>query len=235
MRNIAIIPARSGSKGLKDKNIKILNGKPMIAYSIFAAQESGLFDEIMVSTDSEKYAEIAREYGANVPFLRTEKSSTDTAGSWDVVVEVLENYREQGRLFETVCLLQPTSPLRLSRDIINGYTQLKLKEADYITSMSECEHSPLWTTVLDESFSLSEFKKNLKELPRQKLQSYYRINGAVYIRKIEYDNEHVFLKNNKEYAYIMDKERSVDIDTEYDFLIAEALMNRNKQRIGAKA
>ena len=89
MRNIAIIPARSGSKGLKDKNIKILEGKPLLAYSIEAANESGIFDEVMVSTDSKVYAEIACKYGANVPFLRTEELSNDVAGSWDVVKHVL--------------------------------------------------------------------------------------------------------------------------------------------------
>lgn len=226
MRNIAIIPARSGSKGLKDKNIKLLNGKPLIEYSIVAAQESELFDEIMVSTDSEKYAEIARECGAKVPFLRSEGTSSDLAGSWDVVIEVLENYRKQGKVFDTVCLLQPTSPLRTASDIINGYTQLRIKEADFVTSMSECEHSPLWTTVLDDTLSLSDFKKKVKEMPRQKLQSYYRINGALYIRRIEYYKEKIILKNDKEFAYIMDKERSVDIDTEFDFIIAEALIKR---------
>ena len=98
MKNIAIIPARSGSKGLPDKNIKILNGVPLIAYSIKAALDSGVFDTVMVSTDSEKYAEIARNYGAEVPFLRSEKNSSDTAGSWDVVKEVLlQNLRHKIR------------------------------------------------------------------------------------------------------------------------------------------
>jgi len=82
MKNMAIIPARAGSKGLKDKNIKLLNGKPMLAYTIEAAKESGLFEEIMVSTDSEKYAEIAKQWGASVPFLRPVELSNDTASSW---------------------------------------------------------------------------------------------------------------------------------------------------------
>ena len=92
MQNIAIITARSGSKGLKNKNIKELCGKPLLVYSIEAAKASGLFDEIMVSTDSKKYADIARSYGANVPFLRSEANSGDKASSWDVVQEVLERY-----------------------------------------------------------------------------------------------------------------------------------------------
>ena len=96
MKNIAIIPARSGSKGLRDKNIKELNGKPLLAYSIEAAKKSNIFDDIMVSTDSEKYAQIAKKYGANIPFLRSEANSGDKADSWSVVVEVLENYQKTG-------------------------------------------------------------------------------------------------------------------------------------------
>lgn len=106
MENIAIIPARSGSKGLPDKNIIDFCGHPLIYYTIKAAQESGCFDEIMVSTDSSKYAKIAKMYGANVPFLRSEKMSSDNARSWDTVREVLLNYKQMGKMFEYVALLQ---------------------------------------------------------------------------------------------------------------------------------
>ena len=95
MKNLAIIPARSGSKGLKDKNIRLLNAKPLLAYSIEAALEAQLFDTVMVSTDSEKYADIARQYDAKVPFLRSENNSSDTASSWDMVEEVLKTYENK--------------------------------------------------------------------------------------------------------------------------------------------
>ena len=117
MKNIAIIPARSGSKGLKDKNIRLLNGKPLLAYSVEAALESEQFDEVMVSTDSEKYAEIAKEWGANVPFLRSAELSSDTATSKDVILDVLKRYAESGQVFDTFSLLQPTSPLRTAENI----------------------------------------------------------------------------------------------------------------------
>lgn len=97
VKNMAIIPARSGSKGLKDKNIKLMNGKPLLSYTIVAAKESGMFDEIMVSTDSQKYADIAIQYDARVPFFRSAENSSDTASSWDMVLEVLNNYKELGR------------------------------------------------------------------------------------------------------------------------------------------
>ena len=112
MKSIAIIPARSGSKGLIDKNIRLLCGKPMLAYSIEAAEKSEIFDVVHVSTDSEQYAEIAKNYGADVPFLRGEELSNDTANTWDVVRYVLKKYKELGKYFDVVMVLQPTSPLR---------------------------------------------------------------------------------------------------------------------------
>lgn len=229
MKNIAIIPARSGSKGLKDKNIRVLGDKPLIAYSIDAAKASGLFDEIMVSTDSEKYAEIAKVYGASVPFLRSVEQSSDSAGSWDVVKEVLHGYRYLGKEFDTVCLLQPTSPLRKPEDIVSAYDQLKQMAGDSITSVCEMDHSPLWSMVLPGDKSLTEFRKNLKNVPRQKLSTYYRINGAVYIREIEYAQNGIALKEQKEYAYIMDRRNSVDIDTIEDFELAEFYILKDKK------
>lgn len=225
MNNLAIIPARSGSKGLKDKNIKLLNGKPLLAYSIDAAIESKRFSHIMVSTDSMEYADIAKQCGAEVPFLRSEKTSSDVAGSWDVVIEVLEKYRELGLQFDTVCLLQPTSPLREPEDIAGGYTELEQKRADAITGVCEMEHSPLWATTLQENLSLAEFRKSLAEVPRQMLQTYYRINGALYIRRVAYEDGKIDIKDQKEYAYVMERSRSVDIDTIDDFVMAEYYIN----------
>ena len=117
MCSIAIIPARSGSKGLPGKNIKPLNGKPLLAYSIEAALASGRFDTVHVSTDSERYADIARQYGADEPFLRSAEASSDTASSEDAIREVLRRYEEMGQRFDAFMLLQPTSPLRTADDI----------------------------------------------------------------------------------------------------------------------
>lgn len=222
MKNIAIIPARSGSKGLKNKNIKLLNGKPLLGYSVEAAQKTGLFDEIMVSTDSEQYAVVARKCGAKVPFLREEGLSSDSAGSWDVVRDVLKKYFEQGRCFDTVCLLQPTSPLRDAVDIKRGYEVLQEKDADAVTSVCEVDHSPLWMMTLPEDDSLAMFRTKMQDgVPRQQLETYYRLNGAVYIRKIRYEGEKAVLQEKREYALIMERNKSIDIDTELDFNFAE--------------
>lgn len=226
MNHLAIIPARSGSKSLRDKNILPLNGKPLIAYSIEAARASGVFSEVLVSTDSPRYADIARSCGANVPFLRSETASSDTASSWDVAREVLRRYSDIGRWFDSVCLLQPTSPLREPEDIVAGYEAFHQKNADAITAVCEMDHSPLWATTLDSDLSLAAFRKTLMDLPRQMLKPFYRINGALYIRRIRYGENEIEILEKREYAYIMDRRKSVDIDTLEDFEYAAYLFGK---------
>jgi len=223
VRNLAIIPARSGSKGLKNKNIKDLLGKPLIQYSIDAAIQSGVFDEIMVSTDSDKYAEIARKCGASVPFIRNDETSSDVASSWDVVREVVDSYKRSGKEFDTVCLLQPTSPLRTASDIKAAYELFDLKHAKSVVSVCEVDHSPKWCNVLDESLSLNGFIKQDDAKARQLVGKYYRLNGAIYIVRLKNFLEANVLYCDGSYAYKMKRENSVDIDTELDFVIAKAL------------
>lgn len=228
MKNIAIIPARSGSKGLKDKNIKLLNGKPLMWYSIDAAIKSRQFEEIMVSTDSEEYATIAKSLGANVPFLRSKMTSHDNASSWDVVSEVLRKYNALGMQYDTVMLLQPTSPLRSSSDIINSFKLLEQKKADSIVSVCEVDHSPLWSNTLPNDRNMGTFiRPEIKENTiRQKLPVYFRLNGAIYLSKIDYSSMSFTLYNEKCFAYEMSQEKSIDIDTSLDFMFAEFLMNK---------
>lgn len=226
MKRIAIIPARSGSKGLKDKNIKIINGKPLIAYTIDAAINSNMFDKIFVSTDSSKYADIAMQYGADASFLRSEENSSDTAGSWDVVREVIDKLKQQGEEYDEVMLLQVTSPLRTSEDIVKAIDLLHEKNGNAVVSLTECDHSPLWSNVLPEDMNMDDFeKKEYKDLPRQMLPTFYRYNGAIYLvtAKELQNKEHMFEMGC--FAYVMPRERSVDIDAEIDFIIAETLMN----------
>ena len=229
MSNIAIIPARSGSKGLKDKNIKLLGGKPLIAYSIEAALQSGIFSSVMVSTDSEKYAEIARAYGAEVPFLRSEDTSSDSASSWDVVKEVLNKYAHQGEKFTMFTLLQPTSPLRTYKDIQNAYHLFNENSAVSVVSVCEMEHSPLWSNTLPENGSLAGFLSRANNAQRQKLNKYYRINGAIYMVSCEAFDADDNIYRDGGFAYIMPSEASIDIDTELDFKIAETIF---KSQIG---
>ena len=225
MKNIAIIPARSGSKGLKDKNIKLLNGKPLMAYTIEAALSSEQFDEVMVSTDSEKYAEIAKSFGAKVPFLRSAETSTDKASSWDTVAEVLCRYAENSRTFDSLCLLQPTSPFRTAEDINNAYELYNSKANFAVISVCEAEHSPLWCGRLPESGEFLNFINQEAMKQRQAGGKFYRLNGAIYIVNCEKFKTDRYFYQSGSFAYIMPQERSIDIDTNIDFKYAEFLMN----------
>lgn len=230
MRNLAIIPARSGSKGLKDKNIRLLNGQPLLKYSIDAAISSNLFDEIMVSTDSSIYAEIAKAAGASVPVLRSEVNSSDKASSSNVIIEVLNYYKQVGKNFDTFCLLQPTSPLRKAEDIIRAYELFIRKSAKAVVSVCEAEHTPLWCNVLNEDCSLENFLPVEATGQRQNYKQYYRINGAIYIVDIQQylEDNNLYVKNC--YAYIMNRKNSVDIDTIDDFEYAEYLMLKDRNQ-----
>ena len=228
--NIAVIPARSGSKGIIDKNIRELNGKPLLAYTIEAAQKAGLFDVIHVSTDSQQYANLAKEYGADVPFLRTDILSSDVATTWDAMKYVLCEYEKRGRKFDIITVLQPTSPLRTSDDILAAFDFFKAKQANMISSVCEMEHSPLWCNILPEDLSMSNFEdEKITYMPRQSHPIYYRENGAIYILNVK----HLWAEDNiykdKCYAYIMPQSHSIDIDDEFDFLLLEALFNYKKK------
>lgn len=226
MKTLGIITARSGSKGLKDKNIRLLNGKELIAYTIEAAIESECFDEVMVSTDSEKYANISLKYGAKVPFLRSKEAASDVASTRDVILEVTHNYKKMGKIFDRFMILQPTSPLRTLESIRGAFKVYDDMDADGIVSVCEAEHSPLWCNTLPKNKSLKGFLKVESDTRRQSLDTYYRLNGAIYLYDTMYyiNNEDSY--GERVYAYIMDALESIDIDTIVDFYVAEALMAR---------
>lgn len=226
MRTLGVITARSGSKGIKDKNIRKLAGKPLMAYTIESALQSRYIDEVMVSTDSDIYAAIAKEYGASVPFLRSDKNAADTASSLDAVIEVLDEYEKVDQCFENIVILQPTSPLRTYKNIDEAFKLFYEKKADSIVSVCECEHSPLLCNTLSDDFNLFGFLKNEYMTGRQELGKYYRLNGAIYISRVKVLKKICSFYGKSSYAYIMDQKESVDIDTELDFEYAEFLMGK---------
>jgi len=227
-RIIAIIPARSGSKGLPNKNIRILNGLPLIVHSILQAQKAGIFDEIFLSTDSQDYANIAIQNGANVPFLRSDELASDSASTWDCVKEALEQYSKLGKEYDIFVVLQPTSPLRTAIDIINALKKMVLTNADSVVSVCESNHSPLLCNILPEDGSMKGFvRPETVGKTRQELPAFYRINGAIYAVRTSYFLKTQAIYEGNSFAYIMPRERSVDIDTLFDFSFAEYLLTEN--------
>ncbi len=226
---LAVIPARGGSKGVPNKNIKDLNGKPLIAYTIQAAIESKVFEKVIVSTDSEQIAQISLKYGAEVPFIRPKEISGDMVSSDAVILHALQFFKEKNISYNEVCKLQPTSPFRDAEDIIKAYEVFMSGNWDYLVSVCECEHSPLWSGILGKDNSLDDFiREDVILACRQKLPQYYRLNGAIYMAKTaSFIKSNCFFGSNGT-GYIMSQEKSVDIDSQLDFAFTEFLL-KNKE------
>lgn len=225
MRRIAIIPARSGSKGLKDKNIIDLCGKPLIAYSIEAALETGLFDHVIVSTDSEHYAEVAQHYGAEV-MMRGEALSNDKATTFMVLEDILKNRLQES--IDYFVLLQPTSPLRTSKHITEAIEKFesKIEYFDFLVSMKEAEHAKVLVNPIDDDESLKYFDTDFSNYRRQGYKD-YSPNGAIFIAKPDSYLEQKHFFGAKALSYIMSAEDSVDIDRALDLVVANAIMKKS--------
>jgi CMP-N,N'-diacetyllegionaminic acid synthase len=223
-RILAIIPARAGSKGIKKKNIKLLNGNPLISYTIAAAIESKIFDDVVVSTDSREIAKISEEYGATIPFIRPKELASDTAKSSEVIVYCLNYFKKEN--YRDFMLLQPTSPLRTAENIIEAYNLYRKKKADSVVSVCQTEFSPEFCFSLGNDLEISNFIS--KEIRRQELKKYFQLNGAIYISDVRNYLESKSFYKGKCFAYIMDKRNSIDIDDIFDFKFAEFLMLENK-------
>jgi CMP-N,N'-diacetyllegionaminic acid synthase len=226
MSNLAIIPARSGSKGLKHKNIMQLMGRPLLAYTIEAAIQSNCFDHVFVSTDSQHYADIAMQYGADASFLRSAQHAQDASSTWDAVDEVISHLHEQGKHFDTITLLQPTSPLRNAYDIQQAMAVFVEKKAHFVESVCEVDHSPLWCNTLDDTLSMTNFISREYNVRRQLLPKYYRKNGAIYIFNMTHLHLRTYPYTEGSYAYVMPPERSIDIDTIIDMELANIILKQ---------
>ena len=222
---IAIIPARGGSKGLPGKNIKVLCGKPMIAYAIEAAQQSKYIDHIIVSTDDQQIADIALQYGAEVPFLRPDFLASDTAQAVDNYIYTIERLSEEwNQNIEEFVVLQPTSPLRTVEDIDGAIEMFISKCADSVISYSPEAHPVCWHKYINENNEFVDiFDSTIAN--RQDLKISYYPNGAVYVFSTRMIKERKYY-TEKSYGYIMPRSRSVDIDYQEDFDYVEFLMSR---------
>lgn len=228
MSFLAIIPARGGSKRVPGKNTKSLNGKPLIAWTIEAALNCQYIDRTIVSTDYTAIAEIASEYGAEVPFIRPSSLAQDKSTTVDMIKHALKFYSENDEVFDYIVLLQPTSPLRNSEHITEALELLIAKKADAIISVCKVEHSPLWANVIPESGSLKSFiNDDITNVRSQDLDDYYRLNGAIYIVNVKkfFEQNTLFLYENI-FSYKMDVVHSVDIDESIDFLYADFLFSQ---------
>ena len=230
MKTICTILARGGSKGVRNKNIRILNGKPLIAHTILQAQESKLFDLIVVSSDSEEILSIAKNYSVDYLIKRPLELAMDSSPKVPAIqhaVSIAEQYFKNQ--YDIIVDLDPTSPLRIIKDIENAYHMLIDESADNIITASPARKSPYFNMVYIDSDNVAKLPMALenKIIRRQDAPRLYDMNASIYCwwRKNLFAHDSIWHEKTK--LYIMPEERSVDIDTELDFEFVELLMKKN--------
>lgn len=217
MKNLAIIPARGGSKRIPHKNIKEFLSKPIIAYSIEAALKSGLFDEVMVSTDDEQIAAIAKQYGASVPFMRSAETANDFATTRDVLNEVVNEYQKRGQEFDAICCIYATAPLIAAEDIAEAYKTLSSSDFACVYPVVQFSY-PIWRCLdVAEDSSMKRHWPEYENSRSQDLPKEYHDSGTFYWHRIAEGK----IADGKLGAIIMPEERVQDIDTETDWKLAE--------------
>jgi len=231
MKYVGLIPARSGSKGIPDKNICLLCGKPLIAYTIEAALSSNFLDRVIVSTDSTKIADIAIEYGAEVPFLRPKNLAADDTPDRPVMIHLINWLHEnEDYSFDYLTYLRPTTPLKTSNIIDNALEKIS-EDQSYsgLRSVTKAEgvNHPYWIYKVEKN-QLKPFIDNIdisKYFQRQLLPECFRVNGVVDIVKVRsVVSEEKYLYGENVTFYEIDEDFSVDIDTEFDLLLCEFLL-----------
>lgn len=217
MKNLAIIPARGGSKRIPRKNVKPFLGKPMLAYSIEAALATGLFDEVMVSTDDEEIAEVARQYGAKVPFMRSAETANDFATTAEVLNEVLRNYKDQGIEFDNFCCIYATAPMTQSESIKSAYERLMSSDFTVVYPVVAFSY-PIWRCLdLAEDGTMKRHWPEYENSRSQDLPKEYHDTGTFYW----YKTQEWLTGNVKVGGIEVDETTIQDIDTETDWKLAE--------------
>lgn len=233
MNNIAIITARGGSKRIPKKNIREFCGKPIIAYTIEAALKASLFETVMVSTDSREIADIAKQYGAEVPFFRSRENSDDYAVTADVVAEVLDKYETMGKGFDIGCCLYPTAPFIEPDDLKKAYNEMVKSKADCTVCVTRFSFPPQRGCIIKDNV-LKYMQPENYEKRSQDLEPVYHDTGQFYFFRSQAlkREKRMILKNNV--PYIMDEMRVQDIDNEDDWEIARMkyLMLMEQKRNG---
>lgn len=229
MKILAIIPARGGSKGLPEKNIKVLGNIPLIGWSINSANESKLITKIIVSSDSEKIIKLAKQYNAEVPFVRPDHLASDTASSKDVLIHAIEWYRTKKEFFDYIVLLQPTTPYRQKGDIDKMIAKAIETNADLVVSVKETDSNPYYVLFEENENGFLHKSKKANFTRRQDCPKVYEYNGSIYVIKVESllkENSLAFEKTIK--FEMKNPIFSVDIDNQFDFDFAEFLLSRNQ-------
>ncbi len=224
---LAIIPARGGSKGVPRKNIRLVAGKPLIAWTIEAAKKSKYLDRIILSSEDEEIIKIAQHWNCEVPFIRPAELAQDHVTGIEPILHAIETIPEK---YEYIVVLQPTCPLRIAEDIDGCIEKCIVQNGTVCVTVTKPDKSPYWMYSLDSEGKLKPIMKQKKTvLLRQQLEEVYALNGAVYAANTGWFLENKKFISDETVAYLMPKNRSLDIDTEFDLEICEILLMKRKE------
>ena len=225
LRILVIIPARGGSKGIPHKNIKPLNGKPLIYYTIDVARSIVTDADICVSTDDPEIIKTVENYGLKVPFVRPVELATDTAGTYEVLLHAIDFYEKQGKYYDVIILLQNTSPFR-SSEHLKGALSLYNSDVDMVVSVKECTANPYYNVFEEDDSGYLRISKGDGNISRrQDAPKVYEYNGAIYIMNASRLKKTHMHKMQKRVKYVMDEYSSIDLDTMWDWKLAEMMCN----------
>lgn len=228
MKNLVIIPARGGSKGIPHKNIKALGGKPLICRAIDNARAVADDADICVSTDDPEIIRVVEDYGLKVPFVRPAELAADNSGTYEVLLHALDFYEKQGRNYDAVLLLQPTSPFRRDEDV-RGAMALYTPDIDMVVSVTEAKANPYYNSFeADNEGFLHISKGDGSYVRRQDAPKVWEYNGAVYVINPLSLKRETLGKFKRRKMYVMDELHSLDLDTPLDWRIAELLISENE-------
>jgi CMP-N,N'-diacetyllegionaminic acid synthase len=222
---VGVITARGGSKSIPGKNIKLFAGKPLIAWTIEVALQCRDLSRVIVSTDDDKIAEIAKQWGAEVPFIRPAELSEDDSSHISVILHAIDRLKEEGSFPDYIMLLQPTSPFRTVEDLSRAIQLARDTDATAVVSVNETDRHPFLCKRILEDGTLTDFmESNIAYLRRQDLPTAYALNGAIYLNKRKSLLKEQTFSPKDAVAYIMPEERSMDIDTEWDWYLGNLIL-----------
>ena len=229
-RILAVIPARGGSKGIPSKNIFNVGGQPLIKYTIDCAKNSKYLDRTVISTDSTEIKRVAEEYGGDVPFMRPAELALDTSKTIDCIVHAVDTLKEMGEEYDYIVLLQNTVPLRKSLHVDKAIEKIINSNERSLVSVTEVEQHPILMRTLNEDESVKNLLHMNSTMRRQDFPKFYKVDGAIYIQKIDDEFNLNTSLNDGKLGYIMERKYTTDIDNYIDIKIVEYYIEKEREK-----
>ena len=223
-RILGVVPAKAASTRLARKNLRVLGGKTLLGWAADAARETARFDRLIVSTEDEEVAKVARRHGLEVPFMRPPRLAVDPVEADGVGLQAIEALANQGERFDVLAIMLPTCPFRTAQDIVDALDHFFSREEPNLMSLAPFDHTPFGAVRVDENGSATAYFPELFGLSARRHPTVYRPNGAIHVLDVAWFEQSRSYRSSPMIGHVMPRERSVDIDTEEDLLLASRML-----------